>query len=671
MSVENSAGTGSARTVSSPDPGSEPDTVSDAETASPPDTAPSADTASSPQAGGLPDAAPSPDTTGESGAAAVGAPAAEPDWEHFSPPADAPVRSAGRLRRGTRRVGRFLRHEWTLASLAGLALSMIMFWPAVLHPSTTITADIWDPTLQAWQMAWSGHILKTDPSQLWNSNSFYPEQYTFAFSDTLLGYFPAGLIGSGPVAAVVRYNIIFVLLQALAFVGAYALVRQLGSGRLGAAVAAVAFGYAPWRWSQAGHMHVMSVGGMLLAFAMLARGHGFSLRDGWRPERAKPGWAYFGWLVAAWQISLGFGIGIPFAYVLGIIGLVAVVTWLRRGRPRLGKRLVLFDGLGIVIFGAVAAFMARPYFIVVDQHPYAERSVSDLNALSPSIRSFFTAPAQSWLWGGLHEAARAAMPAPAETTLLPGFALYGLAFAGLFFSVWKLRTRVWLAAGVAVTMWLAWGTHAPFGKYVGYVLLYKYAPGWNAIRTPGRVIIWTTLLLGLLAAGAVCALVQRARQLADETTAGRPRLAIRLALLIPLLLVAVEGINALDHPDVPKQPAAMRTVSGPMLVLPSDQNTDEIVMLWSTSKFQPIVNGGSGFPPDQQAALRHAALSFPDGSSVAALRSVGVKSVVVLRHPPQTLLPNLYQKAQNPNVPIDGLGITRAVDDETIIYQLN
>ncbi len=324
-----------------------------------------------------------------------------------------------------------------MASLAGLALAVIMFWPSVAHPASTIPADVWDPTLQAWQMAWSGHILSTDPMQLWNSNSFYPEQYTFAFSDTLLGYFPAGLIGHGPQAALVRYNMIFVLLHGLAFVGAYALVRQLGAGRIAAAVAGVAFGYAPWRWSQAGHMHVMSVGGIALALAMLARGHGFSLRHGWRTERAKPGWALAGWLVAAWQISLGFGIGIPFAYVLGIIVLVAVVTWLRRRRPALGRRLVIFDAVGVVVFGAVAAFMARPYFIVVDQHPYAKRSLTDLDYLSPSLRSFFTAPGTDWLWGDLHEPARQAIQANAETTLLCGFTLYGLAFAGLFMSIWS------------------------------------------------------------------------------------------------------------------------------------------------------------------------------------------------------------------------------------------
>src|SRR5690606_16103030 len=113
-------------------------------------------------------------------------------------------------------------------------LAVVMTWPTLRYPLYTIPQDIWDPTLQAWQMAWSGHILRTDPTQLWHANAFYPERWSFAFSDTLLGYAPAGLIGTGPTAAILRYNIMFVLAHALAFFGAYVLARQLGAGRTGA-----------------------------------------------------------------------------------------------------------------------------------------------------------------------------------------------------------------------------------------------------------------------------------------------------------------------------------------------------------------------------------------------------------------------------------------------------
>ncbi|MCI4063377.1 hypothetical protein MRQ36_12630 [Micromonospora sp. R77] len=586
-------------------------------------------------------------------------------WDSFGP---APEPVPTRLGRVGRAVGRFLVHEWTLAAVAALALAVLLTWPTLRYPLYTLPQDYWDPSLQAWQMAWSGHILLTDPAHLWDSNTFFPEPWSFAFSDTLLGYAPAGMIGTGPEAAVLRYNIMFVLAHALATFGAYALARQLGAGRIGAAVAGASYTYAPWLLAQAGHLHIVSNGGIPLALAMLARGHGWSLRHGYRPQRRHAGWAYAGWLVAAWQLSLGFGIGLPFAYLLGGIVLVSVVIWTGRRltgvRRPFGVRLLVADLVGGLLFAAVGGLLAVPYFKVSELHPNAVRTIGDIAIFSPPATGFFTAPAESRIWGGLHEGARAALPWHPEMTLLPGFVLYALAAGGLFFSVWRLRHRLLLLAGVLVTMVLAMGTRFLDGTYT-YVPLFEHLPGWNGLRTPGRMMLWTTLLLGLLAAGAVTAFCARVRELAAERVPPWPGPWLRLATLLPLLLVLGEGLNTTPHPVVPVQPAALRSVDGPMLVLPSSQNLDQPVMLWSTSRFQDMVNGGSGFTPDAQAKVRELTLGFPDRPSVDYLRGLGVRNVVVLRG----------QLAGTPwerivDKPVDGLGITREEVADAVVYRL-
>ncbi|MGI5148334.1 hypothetical protein ACQEVC_18490 [Plantactinospora sp. CA-294935] len=408
---------------------------------------------------------------------------------------------------------RLVSHEWTLAVLGGLLLAVVLTWPTLRDITSTIPQDIGDPTLQAWQIAWGGHAVLNDPTQLWHSNTFYPEPYTYAYSDTLLGYAPAGMIGEGPVAGVVRYNILYVLVHALAFVGAYALVRQLGAGRIGAAAAGVAFGYAPWKLAQAGHLHVLSIGGIALALAMLARGHGWSLRHGYRPERRRPGWAFAGWLVAAWQITLGFGIGLPFGYVLALVCLAAGAGyawswWRRRSRPPFGRRLLLADLAGGVVFGGVSILMALPYLEVVARHPAGRRTLAHVQMFSPPWRGFLVAPPENWLWGERHGAARASLSFAGEMTLLPGVVLIGLAVAGLFFSVWRLRHRILLAVGVLVSVGLASGTTLGGDGDPGYATLVLHAPGFDAIRTSGRLVLWTTLLLGILAAGALTALTR-------------------------------------------------------------------------------------------------------------------------------------------------------------------
>lgn len=592
------------------------------------------------------------------------------DPDPFAAFAPAPDPMPTRLRRWVRPVGRLLAHEWTLATLGALALAVVMTWPTLRYPLYTLPQDYWDPSLQAWQMAWSGHILLTSPDQLWQSNAFFPEPWSFAFSDTLLGYAPAGMIGHGPEAAVLRYNIMFVLAHALATLGAYALARQLGSGRIGAAVAGVSYTYAPWLLAQAGHLHIVSNGGIPLALAMLARGHGWSLRHGYRPERRHDGWAYTGWLVAAWQLSLGFGIGLPFAYFLAGTVLVAAVTWfvrrwlVRPVRRPFGSRLLVADLVGGALFAGVGALLAIPYFKVAELNPNAERTIGDIRLYSPPASGFFTAPAESRIWGGLHEGARAALPWHPEMTLLPGFVLYALAAGGLFFSVWRLRHRLLLLAGVLVTMALAMGTRFLGGTFT-YVPLFEHLPGWNGLRTPGRMMLWTTLLLGLLAAGAVSAFARQVRAFAAERIPSWPGPWLRLATLLPLLLVAVEGLNSTPHPVVPLQPEAMRTVDGPMLVLPSSQNLDQPVMLWSTSRFQDVVNGGSGFTPVQLDDVRRVTLAFPDQTSIDYLRTLGVRNVVLLRD----------QVAGTPweatvDAPVDGFGITRQEIGEAVVYRL-
>lgn len=593
----------------------------------------------------------------------------ETEEDVFSKFGPAPEENLSWVRRTARAVGGFFAHEWTIAALVSIAIAAVMTWPTLKYPAYTIPQDIWDPTLEAWMISWGGHAVLTDLPNLFNSNAFYPLPLSYAFTDTLLGYSPIGMIGSGFTAAIIRYNIIFVLLHALAFFGAYVLARQLGSGKTGAAVAGAAFAYAPWRLTQAGHMHVLSTGGIALALAMLARGHGYSFKYGYQPEKAKPGWALAGWLVAAWQISLGFGIGLPFGYILGIISLVALIFLLvrrfRHGPFPFGWKLITANVGGALLFAATTIGLASVYLKVVEQHPYAVRSPAEVGLYSPPLLGFFTAPAESVLWGESHEAARKTFGWAPEMTMLPGFVLYGLAAAGLILSIWTLRQRLFLFGGVVLSIFLAMGTVPFSGGRPGYMTVYDILPGWDALRTSGRLVIWTTLLLGILAAGAVSAFVEQVKELPSVQVTGRPHPLARLLMLIPVLMILVEGLGNTPHPTVPQPPPSLASATAPLLVLPSDPSRDQHVMVWLTKDFQPMVNGGSGFYPQITTQVREATKNFPDQASIDLLRSIGVKSVVVLRQQAQgTDYAGALEK--------DGseFGLTREEHPDAVIFKL-
>jgi hypothetical protein len=551
-----------------------------------------------------------------------------------------------------------VRHEWTVAAVLAVAFAVVMTWPAMAHPTTHLPADWGDPTYEAWVLAWDGHALLTDPVHFWQANSFYPERYSLAFGESLLGYAPAGMIGSGLAAALLRYNLLFVLTFALASFGAYALSRQLGALRLGAAIAGVALAYAPWRAGHVGHLNILSSGGIVLAFAMLARGHGWSLRPG-RAKPVRPGWVWAGWATATWQILIGFGLALVFAYVL-LAGMVVAsgrygYRWLRTREWRPANPRLFWANLGgATVFGAVTIAMVLPYVHVASMHPNNARSMPYVGFFSPHIRDFGVAPEDSWLWGRFGAAARLAYEYPNETSLMPGLAVVVLALLGLAWSAWRLRWRVALAAGVLGAAALALGPNFGHNGHPGYATLFRLLPGWDSMRTPGRLVLWVTLGLGLLASGAVSAVLVRLRGTVGATGWARlRRLPGPLVALLVLAFVAVEGVTVTRYEKVEPIPLPAAEVQEPVLVLPLMTYLDNLALVSATDTFPRMPNGATTIVPDGQYNIVQATHDFPDAASVAYLRGLGIRTVVVLMGKPD--LNGWFTRFDKP---IDGLGIT-------------
>src|SRR5664279_5789437 len=291
----------------------------------------------------------------------------------------------------------FTRREVLLMALAGILLAVITTWPLVLHMPSRIAPDLGDPVRTAWEVAWVGHAMLHSPLHLFDANTFYPHPLSLAFSDSLLGYGPAGFFGSGTVAALVRYNLLFLFAWSLCFVGGYLLARELGLRKLGAAAAAAAFAYAPYRVTEAGHLHVISSGGIALALFLLLRGY----------RRASVGLVIAGWLVSAWQISLGFTLGLQFSYLLAVLAVLAAVYWLLAGRPALPRRLVVVTCLGILFVGAVTIYQARPYLKISHDYPTAKRTIKEVKVYSAGPAAWLSASSENRVWGELTAGARA------------------------------------------------------------------------------------------------------------------------------------------------------------------------------------------------------------------------------------------------------------------------
>lgn len=576
--------------------------------------------------------------------------------EAVSPPGEeAPEAPGKRVNAGqvVRGFGRLLKSEGLIAFYVGLAISMVFNYQIVLHPKSQITGGLGDPLLWVWELGWQHHWL-THGGDFWTSSQFYPSVDNYAFGETLLGYFPFSVFaGDGQYANLFLYNVVFVFCFALAYAGAYLLAKQLGSNWLGAVLAGVAWAWAPWRMGQVAHLNVLSTGGIALALWALAKGHGFTFR-GERGE-TRPGWVVAGWLLAAWQVSLSWAIGLPFVYLMAVLGIVIAIYTLR-----LGRRMIIANAVGAVAFLAITYWLVVPFLRVREEYGF-KRTWHEVEVFSPPVNGLWTAPHETLVWLGSIFNDESALPplGAGEMHLLPGLVVAVFGLLGLFVSAWTRRVRILLGGYVAFTAVLSLGVTFLDGDL--YWLFWNYLPGWDAMRTPGRMIVWTLLGLAILAAGAITELYR----LWNERTR-MARQVIAFYLLLPALFALVEGIpnwGQVENPGIPPDvKRVFTTTQEPIALLPMDLWSNFKYQLWSTEGFPKTVNGtASNYGPDFYA-MDNSSQSFPDQHSIDVYKRFGIHKVIVVRSMPGAS--DILIR------PIAGLPLTRTDSTDIVEYTL-
>jgi hypothetical protein len=139
-----------------------------------------------------------------------------------------------------------------------------------------------------------------------------------------------------------------------------------------------------------------------------------------------------------------------------------------------------------------------------------------------------------------------------------------------------------------------------------YTLFYNYAPGFDGVRAPARFAMILTLALSVLAGLGVAALTRRRRALAWAIVLGAAVLVEGLAVPIPI------NQNAIDYrrPGLAPLPGSVADVppvyelvaklppGTPIVELPLGEPAFDVrYMLYSTTHWQPLVNGYSGGAP--------------------------------------------------------------------------
>jgi hypothetical protein len=513
------------------------------------------------------------------------------------------------------------RREVVTAAVGASLLAIVMTWPLLIHLGSVVPRDIGDPLAEAWQPAWGGHALLHQPLHFFDANRFWPLTDSLAFGDALIGYAPTGIIGSGPHAAIVRYDVLFIFAYALAFFGAYLLAREIGLSPAGAVVAGAAFAFAPYRLEQDGHLQVISSGGIPLSIAFALRG--IRLRRPW--------WLFWAWVLAVWQVSIGWILGLPFAYGIGGALLIAIIAWIVRGRPAVPRNMLIASAAGLVVFVAISYWIAHHYLYIADNYPSAKRSPHEVAGFSGPLKVFLAAPEENWVWGAATAGVRNSFMRLQEKTLFPGLVIVVLALVGMFSSSLSRRVRIGLAIGTVAILVLQLGFREEGGLLWPYRVLYDALPGWDAIRTPGRLATFSTLTLALLAAAGGEAAIRAVRRTPLPAWSGAA-----VAGLLALVIVT-EGrslpFDPFDNqamPDAPPAQASTNEIPTPQLHLPAlTAKENRAYQLASSDGFPDTVNGRASTNPAVVLDLVKHMATFPDAATVRELQDYGVRTVIL------------------------------------------
>jgi hypothetical protein len=293
---------------------------------------------------------------------------------------------------------------------------------------------------------------------------------------------------------------------------------------------------------------------------------------------------------------------------------VAVLTvLLAASQPRGAKAPVVPLLVGGLVAAAVTAAYALPY--IENARVLGMRDPAETANFSAHIASYFAAPQQNWLWGwtGLQFEGN-------ERRLFPG--VVAVLLAALALPRDGCRRLVWIYLALAVlAIELSLGLN-------GTVYRWLYAVVWplQGFRAPARFAILAVCGLAVLAGFGFEYLKRRVA-------------APRMLFIVVLVAIGVEAGSApLPLTEVPRLEPDVYTVlrkflntsdKSVVIEFPMNPGFNSLYMFWSTRHWHPLVNGYSGYAsPDYEETVRRMR-TFPDQASIARLRELNVRHVLV------------------------------------------
>jgi hypothetical protein len=501
---------------------------------------------------------------------------------------------------------------------AGLyaVLTVLMTWPMVtrLH-----VMDAGDSAFFAWEIGWELHALKTDLRQLPHANIFHPLPYTLGMDEPVFGttllILPLALFTDD---AVWLFNVARLLTFALSALTAYWLARELDGGEAASLVAGAAFAFSTIVDPLA-HLSTLGTQWLPLVFLFLYR----FTRTGAQRDAFLAGLFYVLETMASGYHGLIAAVVLPCAAL--------PLVW---GRWRLVAR-------ALPAMLATALALAPLYWLhqaALEPHGFS-RGRGEAVVHAASLQTFLATSAWNRLYG------EATAPFRTEANdLFPGLVRPALILIGAWVA-WRERRRpgrvaVSLAVMIVVSVVVALGPEVRwFDRSLGvgpFAWLREAVPIFQMIRVTSRVGPFLRLALALLLARVL------------QRWMGRPVLVALCAVLVlgEAVMAPIPMPGWSQVIDTRRPPPAVYTwlaaqpgdfavvelpIQGAKVAMEKSAYHESVYMVHSTRHWKRLLNGYSGFEPQRYRELKEKCLRFPDAESIAAIRALGARYVIVHR----------------------------------------
>ncbi len=495
-----------------------------------------------------------------------------------------------------------------------LLVSLWLTWPLLPRMATALSSSP-DSLLNAWALGWSFHILPRDPLSLFDANIFFPRPDTLAYSEHLFGItvlvWPVfAVTGNLPLA----YNVAILSSFALSGAGMYLLVREISGSRWAGLVSGTIFLAAPYRFGHLLQLQLLTLQWFPFVFWCALR----FLREG--RLRQLTGIVAFSVLQA---LSCNY-----YMVYLALAMVLFGATLVGYGRDLLDRRRIALFALG----AAAVTTLCLPFLV-----PYTRnrergfhRRYEDVAYYSASLRDYLSPSRFN------HSPYETFVPSQSrsEKALLPGFGAFALALVGV--AVGRARDRLfWLFCIVltATAVLLSLGPELRWGTAtlpLPYRFFYRHLPGFDSIRVPARISVLALFGIAVLAGLGASTLLSKISKWTVPFA-----IALLGLLLLEYRTYSLESV----FPAAPAASAAhlwlaQQNAQGGVLVLPIHEGPEiireSLAMYQSTAHFQPLVNGYSGWWPNDYWELVGRLRHFPTARSLRfLLERAPVRYVVV------------------------------------------